>query len=112
MESQDGYIEQVLTASANRAHLKSVRVKNGIMKKALRNHPLAQKEKKRNRLISKIRYKVEQTFGTIKRKFKFVRASYIGLAKVQGQALLKASCYNLLKAANKVKLDLDIGVFV
>ena len=53
-------------------------------------------------MISKIRYKVEQGFGTLKRKFKFTRASYFTTPKVQGQMALKAIAFNLLKASNKV----------
>jgi len=44
--------------------------------------------------------KVEQAFGTMKRRFKFTRASYFGNEKVLGQCILKAIAFNLLKAIN------------
>ncbi|WP_268746141.1 transposase [Francisella philomiragia] len=50
--------------------------------------------------MSKTRYKVERCFGTMKRKFNFARASYFSTVKVNSQALLKAMCFNALKAVN------------
>jgi IS5 family transposase len=73
------------------------------MEKAKRNKPLSLWQKRFNRLISKIRYKVEQGFGTLKRRFAFARASYRCLEKVQGQMILKSLAFNLLKALNLSK---------
>jgi transposase, IS5 family len=106
--------ERVLTdkGSASKAHrdyLKSKKIKCGIMHKAVRNKPLCQRQKRANKLISKTRYRVEQFFGTLKRKFDFRRASYIGTVKVNAQMLLKGMCANLLKAANKIQIDWDFA---
>nr|WP_258404437.1 transposase [Neisseria meningitidis] len=57
---------------------------------------------KRNRYLSKTRYVVEQSFGTLHRKFRYARAAYFGLLKVSAQSHLKAMCLNLLKAANRL----------
>ena len=54
--------------------------------------------------VSKDRFRVEQSFGTLKRRFNFSRASYRTTIKVQAQFTLKAMCLNLLKAVNKVVL--------
>jgi len=54
------------------------------------NKPLTAAQKRFNRVISRIRYKVEQGFGTLKRRFKVTRASYFTAAKVHGQMVLKA----------------------
>jgi len=88
----------------NPAKTKQAGLKSGIMYKAFKNRPLTKWQKIFNRLVSKTRYVIEQGFGTLKRKFKFVRASYMGLAKVAGQLTFKAICFNLLKALNKLKL--------
>lgn len=48
------------------------------------------------------RWVIEQTFGTLKRRFGFSQATYFGQNKVLGQCYLKAMCLNLLKASNKV----------
>ena len=59
---------------------------------------------KRNRYLSKTRYVVEQSFGTLHRKFRYARAAYFGLLKVSAQSHLKAICMNLLKAANRLSV--------
>ena len=43
-------------------------------------------------------------FGTLHRKFRYVRAAYFGLLKVSAQSHLKAMCLNLLKAANRLSV--------
>ncbi|WP_185080938.1 transposase, partial [Neisseria meningitidis] len=42
-------------------------------------------------------YVVEQSFGTLHRKFRYAQAAYFGLIKVSAQSHLKAMCLNLLK---------------
>lgn len=74
------------------------------MRKSYRNKPLSAREKLRNRLISKVRFIVEQAFGTLKRRLDASRSAYIGLKKVAAQLRLKAICFNLLKAVNKVEM--------
>ena len=50
-------------------------------------------------------YVVEQSFGTLHRKFCYARAAYFGLIKVSAQSHLKAMCLNLLKAANRLSVS-------
>jgi IS5 family transposase len=46
----------------------------------------------------------------MKRLFGMARASYLGAEKVNAQFTLKAMCFNLLKAANKICLmDESVG---
>jgi len=51
------------------------------MRKAHRNRPLTENQTERNRYLSKTRYVVEQSFGTLHRKFRYARAAYFGLLK-------------------------------
>ena len=67
-----------------------------------RGRPLTEAQTKRNRYLSKTRYVVEQSFGTLHRKFRYARAAYFGLIKVSAQSHLKAMCLNLLKTANRL----------
>ncbi|WP_425325940.1 transposase [Neisseria shayeganii] len=55
-------------------------------------------------VLAKVRYVVEQSFGTLHRKFRYARAAYFGLSKVRAQSHLKAMCVNLLKAANRIRV--------
>ena len=89
---EEGYIEKL--------H----KLLDGIMRKAHRNRPLTEAQTKRNRYLSKTRYVVEQSFGTLHRKFRYARAAYFGLIKVSAQSHLKAMCLNLLKAANRLSV--------
>ena len=75
-------------------------ITNHIMKKAARNRPLTEDEKVFNKMVSRMRYKIEQAFGTLKRRFKLTKASYFGVEKVHAQLVLKAIAFNLLKAGN------------
>jgi len=74
--------------------------------KARVNKPLTAAQKRFNRLIAKIRYKVEQGLWTLKRRFKFTRASYFTATKLSGKMVLKALAFNLLKGLNKINLTL------
>ena len=62
----------------NQAVLEARGLKNGIMGKAWRNRPLSKRSKARSLLIRKLRYVVEQGFGTLKRHYGFGRARYLG----------------------------------
>jgi len=96
------YADKGYDSEENRQHLEEHRLLDGIMRKAHRKHPLTEAQTKRNRYLSKTRYVVEQSFGTLHRKFRYARAAYFGLIKVSAQSHLKAMCLNLLKAANRL----------
>ena len=78
--------------------LKSRKLKNHILKKAKKNKPLTQWEKRFNKLIGKTRFKVERTFGGIKRWFSGGVARYRGIEKMHSQNLMEALCYNLYRS--------------
>ncbi|WP_267165083.1 transposase [Neisseria meningitidis] len=101
----DRLCRQRLDSAENRQHLEDSvehQLQDGIMRKACRNRPLSETQTKRNRYLSKTRYVVEQSFGTLHRKFRYARSTYFGLIKVSAQSHLKAMCLNLLKAANRL----------
>jgi IS5 family transposase len=73
-------------------------LKNHILKKAYKNKPLTHWEKKFNKLIGKTRFKVERTFGGIKKWFNGGIARYRGLEKMHTQNLMEAMSYNLYRS--------------
>ncbi|MCP2041975.1 IS5 family transposase [Neisseria sp. HSC-16F19] len=99
------YADKGYASQDNREHLSSRKLKDGIMEKAYRGRPLSEMQKIRNACLAKIRYVVEQTFGTQHRRFCYSRASYFGLQKVAAQSHLKAICLNLLKAGNRIRVS-------
>jgi len=100
VETSRYYADKGNASAKNREILKKKGIKSGIMYSAYRNKPLGYWQKLFNKTVSKVRYKVEQAFGTMKRRFKFTKASYFGTEKVLGQCFLKAIAFNLLKAIN------------
>ena len=82
----------------NEALLKQRKLKNHILKKAYKNRPLTDWEKKFNKCIGKTRFKVERTFGGIKRWFNGGMARYKGIKKMHTQNLMEAMCYNLYRS--------------
>lgn len=88
----------------NRDILRSQKIKTRIMHRKSRGKAMTLWQKRFNKAVSKDRFRVEQSFGTLKRRFNFSRASYRTTIKVQAQFTLKAMCLNLLKAVNKVVL--------
>jgi IS5 family transposase len=89
-------------STTNRQALKDRGFKDHIMHKAAKNKPLTAWQIKFNQLISKTRYKIERTAGSMKRWFNAATARYIGLAKTHTQHLMEAIAYNLYRSPNIV----------
>ena len=86
-------------SAENRRSLEEGGLTDGIMYKAGRGRKLSPDEKLMNRVISRLRGKVERAFGTLKRDYGFHKARYLGCAKVRLEFLLNAMAFNLKKAA-------------
>jgi len=86
----------------NRRILHDKELLDGIMHKAARNRPLTFFQRLVNRLISTVRYRVEQSFGTLKRGYRFTRMRYTGIKKGNMEFLLNAMAFNLKKAVLKI----------
>lgn len=73
-----------------------------IMYKAYRNTPLTKREELANRLISKTRWVVERTFGSLKRWFGSGVTRLKGLTKVHGLHVIESIAHNLKRAPGLV----------
>jgi IS5 family transposase len=73
-------------------------IKDGIMRRAGRGHPLKAKDRKRNRRLAPIRAGVERVFGTLKRTYGWTRVRYRGLAKNAAHFFLLCTALNLRRA--------------
>jgi IS5 family transposase len=78
--------------------LADMKLGNHIMQKASKNHPLTEAQKVFNRGVSRVRYRIERTFGSIKCWFGGGIARYWGLAKTHAQHLMEAIAYNLYRS--------------
>lgn len=88
----------------NDEYLKTEKIKNRIQHKAYRNRPLTYWQLQFNKLISKQRYKVERTFGGMKRWFGAGIARYRGKSKTHGQHVMEAIAYNLKRSPGLVRV--------
>jgi transposase, IS5 family len=104
VEGRDGFFilaDKGYRSAKNRALLD--RYVDGIMHKAVRNRPLTFLERWVNRIISSIRYKVEQSLGTFKRLYGFSRMRYRGILKGNMELHLIGMAFNLKKATAMVE---------
>ena len=76
----------------------SKRLKNRVMHKANRENPHTDMERRINKTISKIRYRVERTFGSMVSWFGAGVARYVGIEKMHTQHLIQAIALNLYRA--------------
>ena len=74
----------------------------GILDKAKRNHPLSSKQKKRNRVLSKVRSKVEHAFAVLKQRFGYRKVRYKGLYKNSCQLHMLFALGNIYKMRKKL----------
>jgi len=84
-------------SAENRKALSERKLKNRIMHKATKSHKLSAREVSVNKAISKVRYKVEHTFGSMHRWFGAGVARYVGLQKTHAQHIMEAIAYNLYR---------------
>lgn len=96
-------------SAKNEEILKKKNLKSRILYRARKGKPLTDRQKLRNKLIGKTRFKVERTFGSIKRWFNSTCARYKGQAKMHTQNLMEAIAHNLYRspgivASNSIKM--------
>jgi IS5 family transposase len=89
------YADKAYDTHARRALLASLGIKDGIMHRPNKHHPLTQAQTERNTELSKIRCRVETVFAVLKRIYGYRRTRYIGLIRNQLQLTLLAICFNL-----------------
>ena len=96
------YGDKGYASQKNRDLLKQKQLKDGIMHKKQPKKELDEKLKKINKLISKVRYVVKRTFGSIKQNLGGSRSKYIGLKKTHNFVMIRAIAYNLIRVTNYV----------
>jgi IS5 family transposase len=92
------YGDKGYRSAKNEEVIKNRKLKNRILHKAKKGQPLNAREKLRNRLIGKTRFKVERTFGSTTRWFHSTGARYRGILKMHTQNLMEAIAYNLYRS--------------
>jgi IS5 family transposase len=96
------YADKGYAYQKNRDYIKAKQLKDGIMHKKPPKKELDDKLKRVNKLISKVRYVVERTFGSVKQNLGGSRSKYIGLRKTHNFVMIRAIAYNLIRVTNYV----------
>ena len=92
------YVLRTMDVDYKKMNAKGEKIKNRLQYKAYRNRPLNERQKKFNKLVSKERYKVERTFGSMVRWFGAGIARYVGIEKMHTQHVMEAIAYNLYRS--------------
>ena len=100
------YADKAYGAQERSEWLKSVRIKDRIMRRGNKHHPvLPYWERRRNALISRLRSPVEKVFGTWKRSYGYRRVRYMGLERNTTELFFKCMAYNLRRADHFVNAN-------
>ena len=96
------YADKGYQVPKNKEMLAKKKIKNRIMHKAYRNRRLSSWQERYNGLISKSRWVVERTFGSLKRWFGSGVTGLKGLSKTHGLHVLEAIAHNLKRSPGLV----------
>jgi IS5 family transposase len=92
------YADKAYDTHARRQLLARLGIKDGLMHRPNKHHPLTEVQTRRNTALSKIRCRVETVFAVLKQHYGYRRTSYVGLLANQLQLTLLAICFNLRRA--------------
>jgi transposase, IS5 family len=89
------YADKAYDTHRRRDLLARLGLKDGILHRPNKHHPLTIQQRQRNAALSKVRCRVETVFAVLKRIYGFRRTRYLGLIRNQLQLTLLAICFNL-----------------
>ncbi|WP_287065141.1 IS5 family transposase [Mesorhizobium sp.] len=92
-DEEAAYGDQAYYTHARHARLKQAGIKDRLMHRPNKHHPLTPRQKQRNRLISKVRAAVERPFAVFKQRYGMRRLRFFNLATNRTQC-----SYNLQRA--------------
>ena len=93
------YADKAYQKKERRAALRAAGIKDRIMHKSQRGHPLTFWQTLHNKLIAGPRRTIERIFGTWKRSYGYTRVRYCGLLRNSSHLQLLCIAFNLRKAA-------------
>jgi IS5 family transposase len=92
------WADKAYDSHARRAWLKDVKKKNRIMRRGNKHHPETRWCARRNKLIGKVRGRVETAFAILKTHYNLARARYRTLTRNRADLLLACLAMNLRRA--------------
>ena len=109
VEEDDGtlHADSAYTGEAIETILEKNDVKGEICEKGYRNHPLTERQKKKNRKKSKIRVRVEHIFGFMTNTMRDgLKMRWIGMRRITAGVGLLNLVYNIARYEQIVRLNL------
>ncbi len=94
---QEIYGDKGYTSDNNNIFLNANKMKSRIMKKGARNKPLTEEEEEKNRLLSKVRSRVEHVFGFMENSMNGMYLRVKGLIRISFAAGMMNLTYNLMR---------------
>lgn len=89
------YADKAYDTHARRGLLAALGIRDGILRRPNKHHPLTPRQILRNTALSRIRSRVETVFAVLKQTYGYRRTRYLGLLRNQLQLTLLAICFNL-----------------
>lgn len=94
------YADSAYASGKTDAWLEEKKIENGVLNRAYRNKPLTEKQKQRNKMLSRTRYIVERFFGIAKLHYGMAKARYLGLVRNKMRVAIICMASNIKRGAN------------
>lgn len=104
-EGDTVYADKGYHSEKNKEILAQRKLNDQIMHKRKRNEPQQEQIIERNKRISKRRYVVERTFGSLKRSYGWSRTRYIGLLKTTFYLQMRCLAFNIKRGMKLISLS-------
>lgn len=84
-----------------RERLREAGIRDRVQHRRWKDRPLTSRQLLRNRLIGRVRGRIEGVFGALKRSYGLARMRYMGLARNTAATLITLTAWNLARAADQ-----------
>jgi len=101
-DEQVVYADKGYVGPRLRERLLAGNIRNRVQHKAQKNRPLTPRQHLRNKLIGRIRGRIEGVFGALKRSYGLARMRFMGIIRNQAATLLTLTSWNLARAADRL----------
>jgi IS5 family transposase len=95
------YADKGYVGPRMRERLKAAGIRDRVQQKASKSRKLTPRQHLRNRLIGRIRGRIEGVIGALKRSYGLARMRYMGLARNTAATLMTLIAWNLARAADQ-----------
>ena len=111
-DEQAVYGDQAYYTHARHARLMQAGIKDRLMRRPNKHHPeLPPRQKRRNRLIARVRAAVERPFAVFKESYGLRRMRFYTFGRNRTQVVLACCAYNLRRAVGALAPTLKPGLF-